>query len=115
MTETAVENGQDTAHKAAKPVPAQREHGIDRLREEECYFLTGLIGECLREAEHLVKKVHSKALSRTIDHDGSKGTRPLDRDEAKAILDGAYECASLALAYIYSASEHLNSAAEPLF
>jgi hypothetical protein len=100
----------------AKPAPAQRVHGIDRIREDECYYLTTLIGSCLDEAEHLVRKVHSKTYNRVIDYDGSKGTQPLDRAEAKQILDEAYECASLALTYIYNASTHLTEApGEPPF
>jgi hypothetical protein len=45
--------------------------------EDECYHLTALIETCLQEAEHLVRKVHSKAFNRSIDHDGTKGTVPL--------------------------------------
>ncbi len=114
-TTKAASNG-DTA--TTEPKPAQRVHGMDRLREEECYRLTGLIGDCLDEAEHLVKKVNNKAFNRTLDHDGSKGTKPLDRAEARQILDEAYDCVSLALAYIYSASQHLQEAdtkLEPIF
>ena len=97
----------------AKAVPAQREHGISRLREQECYHLTSLIQSCLDEAEHLVRKVHNKAYNRVLDHDGANGTQPLDRAEAKQILDEAYECASLALTYIYNVSTHLDE--EPPF
>ena len=102
-TKAASTNGGTTA----KAVPAQREHGISRLREQECYDLTNLIQNCLDEAEHLVRKVHNKAYNRVLDYDGTKGTQPLDRAEAKQILDEAYECASLALSYIYNVSTHL--------
>ena len=73
-TATAASTGSDTAAKPAAPI--QRMHGMDRLREEECYYVTGLIDECLKEAQHLVRKVYHKAFNRTIDHDGSKGTQP---------------------------------------
>ncbi len=100
----------------AKRAPARREHGMGRVREDESYHLTTLIGTCLDEAEHLVRKVHDKAYNRMVDYDGSKGAQPLDRAEAKKILDEAYECASLALAYIYDASTHLTEAPdEPPF
>jgi hypothetical protein len=102
----------------AKPKPAQRVHGMDRLREEECYYLAALIEKCLDEARYLVKKVYSKAWNRTLDHDGSKGTRPLDRAEARQILNEAFDCVSLALAYLYEASTHLRDAdnqPDPLF
>ncbi len=114
-TAKAASNGDTTAD---KQVPAQREHGINRLREEECYHLTNLIDDCLKEAEHLVKKVHNKAFNRVMDHDGAKGTQPLDRDDINATLQEAYDCTSLALAYLYSASTHLRDHAdevEPAF
>jgi len=100
----AASNGGDTAEKST---PAQREHGRNRLREQECYHLTSLIEDCLSEAEHLVKKVHNKVYNRVLDYDGSKGTQPLDRAEARQLFEEAYDCASLALTYIYSASTHL--------
>lgn len=90
-----------------KHPPAQREHGMNRLREQECYQLTSLIGDCLTEAEHLVRKVHGKAYNRVLDYDGSKGSNPLDRNEAQQILNEAYDCASLALTYIFSVRTHL--------
>lgn len=82
-------------------VPAQREHGMNRLREDECYHLTALIESCLTEAEHLVRKVHSKAFSRTIDHDGTKGTVPLDHAEAAQVLSQACDCADVATRYLH--------------
>src|SRR5215472_6103200 len=109
-TTQAADNGGETAEKST---PAQREHGLNRLREDECYRLTGLIGDCLGEADYLVRKVHNKAQNRTLDYDGSKGTKPLDCDEARQILNEAYACASLALTYIYSAATHLREAPEP--
>ena len=107
----AASNGGDTTQ---EHLPAQREHGMKRLREEECYQLTSLIERCLSEAEHLVKKVNNKAFNRTLDHDGSKGTIPLDRAEARKILDEAYDCASLAIAYMYEASTHLQDDPGPV-
>lgn len=99
----AVSNG-DTADKL---IPAQREHGMNRLREDECYHITSLITDCFNEAEHLVRKVHGKTQGRVLDYDGSKGTQPLDRDEARKTLGEAYDCASLALTYLFEVSQHL--------
>jgi hypothetical protein len=108
---------QDAANGTAKdkPVPAQRSHGIKRLREEECYQATSLIETCLQEAEHLVRKVHNKAYNRVVDHDGSKGTQPIDPDEVMPILDEAYECTSLALTYLFNVSTHLRDETQPPF
>ena len=103
-TAKAVGNGSTTTE---KHVPAQREHGLNRLREEECYHLTTLIRECLDEAGHLVRKVHGKAYNRTLDYDGSKGTAPLDRAEAQRILTEACGCAAVAIEYMYRAFEAL--------
>ena len=86
-----------------KIVPAQREHGLDRLREDECHHLTLLIRDSLDEASHLVRKASSKAFSRTLDYDGSKGTAPLDRDEIAGILTEARDCAQVAIHYLYRA------------
>ena len=109
-TAQAASNGGETTEKSA---PAQREHGMIRLREEECHHLTGLIGDCLGEADYLVRKVYNKVQQRTLDYDGAKGTKPLDRDQARQILDEAYACASLGLSYIFSAATHLRDDTEP--
>jgi hypothetical protein len=106
MTTTAqpASNGSTATEKS---VPAQREHGLNRLREEECYHLTNLIRDSLDEAEHLVRKVHNKVYSRTVDHDGSKGTAPLDQAEVRDILTEARDCAQVAIDYLYRATNAL--------
>jgi hypothetical protein len=98
-----------------KPAPAQREHGIKRLREEECFQTTSLIETCLQEAEHLVRKIHNKAYNRVMDYDGSKGTQPINPAELMPILDEAYECTSLALTYLFNISVHLRDDTQPPF
>jgi hypothetical protein len=110
-TAQAASNGGDTTEKS---MPAQRMHGMDQLRQEECYRLTGLIGDGLRETECLVREVHNKCHEWVMDYDGTQGTKPLDRDEASKILHEAYACASLALSYIYSAATHLQDTPEPI-
>jgi hypothetical protein len=110
----AASNG-DAISTDSKRVPAQRVHGINRLREEECYYITALVRQCLDEAEHLVRKAHDKCYSRVLDHDGSKGTQPLDHVEMMLILDEAYECTVLALTYIFSTSTHLRDHDQPAF
>jgi hypothetical protein len=110
-TVKAASNGDATT----EPAPIKREHGISRVREEECYHLTSLIRDCLDEAEHLIRKAHNKAYNRILDHDGSKGTRPLDHVELLSIFDEAFECASLALTYIFSVSSHMRDDTQPPF
>ena len=89
--------------------PAQREHGLDRLREDQCYHLSALIVACLSEAEHLVRKVNSKAFSRTLDHDGTKGSAPLNNTEIAQILTEARECTQAASDYLYQAVSTLRT------
>jgi hypothetical protein len=107
-TKTAANGGKTIGNQ----VPAQREHGIQRLREQECYQMTSLIGDCLTEAEHVVRKLHNKVYNRVLDNDGSRGTHPLDREEARQILNEAYDCTALALEYLFSASLHLRDQAD---
>lgn len=97
-----------TQTETEKTVPAQREHGMTRLREDECYHLTNLIRDSLDEASHLVRKAHSKAHNRTLDYDGSKGTAPLDPAEVRDILTEARDCAAVALDYLFRAADALH-------
>jgi hypothetical protein len=96
-----------------KSVPTQREHGMTRLREDECHHLTNLIRDGLDEASHLVRKASSKAFSRTLDYDGSKGTAPLDPDEMSGILTEARDCAQVAIDYLYRAVNALDQGDAP--
>ncbi len=107
MSDNAATKAAGNGEPTEKRTPIQREHGMNRLREEECYHITNLITDCLNEAEHLVRKVHGKAQGRVLDFDGSQGTKSLDRDEARETLNEAYDCASLALAYIFEVCQHL--------
>ena len=109
-TDQAASNGGDGD---TQDKPAARERGLVRLREEECYYLTGLVTSALREAEHLTEEVHRKASDRFTDYSGKRGTVPLDVAEADAKLQEAYDCASLALTYLYSASSHLRDQPDP--
>jgi hypothetical protein len=111
-TDQPASNG-STATESEKIVPAQREHGLARLREDECYNLTNLIGEGLDEASHLVRKASRKAFSRTLDHDGSKGTAPLNHAEIRGILSEARDCAQVAIEYLYRAVDALEDQDEP--
>ena len=107
MTTTAKTAANGAAAATATQVPAQREHGLDRLREDQCYHLSALIVACLSEAEHLVRKVNSKAFSRTLDHDGTKGSAPLNNTEIAQILTEARQCTQAASDYLYQAASTL--------
>ena len=107
-TDQPASNG-STEPRPSKIVPAQREHGMTRLREDECYYLSTLIRDCLDEASHLVRKASSKASNRTNDYDGSKGTAPLNQDEIRGILSEARDCAQVAIEYLYRAVDALRT------
>jgi hypothetical protein len=109
-TDQPASNGSTVTEKI---VPAQREHGMTRLREDECYHLTNLIRDSLDEASHLVRKAGSKAFKRTLDHDGSRGTAPLDQDEARDTLIEARDCAQVAIDYLYRAVNALDQGDAP--
>jgi hypothetical protein len=112
-TNTQPASNGSTTTETEKSVPAQREHGMTRLREDECYYLSTLIRDCLDEASHLVRKASSKASNRTNDYDGSKGTAPLDPDEMSGILTEARDCAQVAIDYLYRAVNALDQGDAP--
>jgi hypothetical protein len=93
-------------------VPAQRVHGMDRLREDECYHITGLILDCFMEAEHLIRRVRNKAQNRVLDHDGSRGTKPLSVSEFGPVFDEAHDCLALAMTYLFTVSTNMRHQAE---
>ena len=79
---------------------------MNRLREEECYHVTGLIRTASMRPNTWSGRSTTSSHSRVLDHDGSKGTQPLDHVEARKTLDEAYDCASLALTYIFEVCQH---------
>ena len=61
MTSTAkpASNGSGTT---APEAPVAPDHGLARLREEQCYHLTALIRNALDQAEHLTNEVNDRAM-----------------------------------------------------
>ena len=101
---TAASNGGTTTDSSPQEIPAspaRPERGIARLRETEVYHLVSLVQSALYEAEHLIGEVLGKARPRYLDHDT---TEPSDREEEARLLGEAYQCASLAAAYIDKAA-----------
>jgi hypothetical protein len=91
--------------------PAARERGSPVFARRSA--TTSLASRpALREAEHLTDEVRNKALTGSPTR-GERGTTPLDVAEAEAKLREAYDCASLALTYLYSASSHLRDQPDP--
>jgi hypothetical protein len=97
-TVTAASNGSATAPEAPAP-----DHGVDRLREQQCYHLTALVRNALDQAEYLTNEVNDRAMDRYCDYSGDKGTTPLDRGYARERLSEARACAQVAVDYLYRA------------
>jgi hypothetical protein len=110
-TPKAAANGSPTAQTKH---PA-REHGMAKLREEECYHLTGLVRNALNAAERLNEEVHRELSDRYTDFDGRKGTEPLDREHACIRLSEAYDCAAVALTYLWHVTDALRGDVMPPF
>ena len=104
-TSTAASNGSTTAPDTPATAP---DHGLARLREEQCYHLTALIRNALYQAEFLTDEVNDRAMDRYTDYSGDKGTTPLDRDYARERLSEARTCAQVAVDYLYRAINALH-------
>jgi hypothetical protein len=113
MTTTAEAASDGSTTTTAADAPAEREHGLSRLREEECYHLTALIRDALNEAERLTNQVNNDSMDRYRDYSGSNGTDPLDRDHAVSRLTEARDCAQVAVDYLYKVTDALRDQDEP--
>ena len=89
----AASNGTDPTADASR---AQREHGMSRVQEQLVYHVTGLAESALYEAEQLTHALNRTASQRTLDHDGSKGTEPLDMPQVAAVIAEALDCIDVA-------------------
>jgi hypothetical protein len=93
-TVKAVSNGTDTTTDVRR---APREHGIHRVQEEQVYHLTGLAESALFEAERLLHQVNNTAsAARRIDHDGSRGSEPVDVADLATVISEALDCIDVA-------------------
>ena len=110
-TAEAASNGSTTTTDA----PAKREHGLARLREEECYHLTALVRDALNEAERLTSEVNGRSMDRYRDYTGGDGTDPMDRDYAWGRLTEALDCAQVAVDYLYKITSALRDQDEQPF
>jgi hypothetical protein len=90
----AVRDGTDSATED-KPAPA-REHGFNRVQEEQVYYLSGLAGAALYEAERLVTKVKDFALDRSVDRDGRNCTQAIDLPQTATVITEALDCIEIA-------------------
>ena len=80
--------------------PAPRDHGIQRVREQVIYNLTGLAESALYEAERLVHEVTALAARRIADHDGSRGTEPVNTSKIADVTTEALDCIDVAAEYL---------------
>jgi hypothetical protein len=103
----AASNGTDNNSDAPS---APREHGIHRVREQVIYSLTGLAESALYEAERLVHEITTTASRRILDHDGSKGTEPVDTAKIADITAEALDCVDVAAEYLSRLSTDIRTA-----
>ena len=92
----AVANGTTSAELPA----AVREHGIQQVREQAVYSLTGLAESALYEAERLIHEIHAIASQRILDRDGSKGTGPLDTAHIADVIGESLSCIDVAVVHL---------------
>lgn len=84
-----------------KDVPlTRREHGIENVREQVIFNLTGLAESALYEAERLVDQVKKIAFERIYDYDGSKGTEPIDEAMIAKVVTESLDCIDVAAEYL---------------
>jgi hypothetical protein len=101
ITVTMTTNSTATRAGNGKKISVQeRPRGIIRVQEDEFYHLTALIRDCLREADIMVNKVHSKAADRFTDFHGENKTEPLDFSELGQQLFEARDCLVLGLQHL---------------
>ena len=93
----AASNGTDTNEDVA---PTPREHGIEMVREQVIYSLTGLAESALYEAERLVHQVKTTVSTRILDHDGSKGAEPVDEATVAKVVTESLDCIDVAAEYL---------------
>jgi hypothetical protein len=93
ITGKAVSNGSNAMIDAE---PAEREHGITRVQEQLVYHVTSLAESVLYEAERLMADLAKTASQRNFDHDGTKGTAPMDMTRVSAVLGEALDCIDVA-------------------
>jgi hypothetical protein len=93
IVDKAATSGTDTITEAP---PAEREHGIARVQEELVYYVTGLAESALYEAERLMYGLKNTAMRRTSDHDGSKGTEPIDMGHVVMVVSETLDCIDVA-------------------
>jgi hypothetical protein len=89
----AASNGKDTTDDASR---AKREHGISRVQEQLVYHVTALAESVLYEAQRLMSDLSRTASHRNLDHDGSKGTAPVDMAQVAAIIGETLDCIDVA-------------------
>jgi hypothetical protein len=88
----AASNGTNTNSDAL----AQREHGMHRVQEQLVYHVATLAQSVLYEAEQLMADLSKTASQRNLDHDGNKGTAPVDMADVAAVLGETLDCIDVA-------------------
>jgi hypothetical protein len=97
IIDKAAESGTDPTTEIQAP---EREHGIARVCEEQVYHVTGLAESALYEAERLTYALKTSAMTRISDHDGSKGTEPIDMQHVVQVVTETLNCIDVAAEHL---------------
>ena len=90
---SATSSGTDNTNKDA---PAGSAHGIHRVHEQLVYHVTSLAQSVLYEAERLMTDLNKTASQRTLDHDGTHGSTPLDMSSVLTVVTETLDCIDVA-------------------
>ena len=100
MSSSIIDSAADSGTSSVEPLPRVREHGMERVREHLVSSLTGIAEASLYEAERLIQLIRSAASQRILDHDGCKGTEPLDTAQIAEVIGEALSCIDVAAVHL---------------
>ena len=112
-TKPASNGSTTTETKPEKSVPAQREHGMTRLREEECHHLTPLIRDMPRRGVAPGQEGQQQGLQPDPRLRRQQGHCPARPGRDSGILTEARDCAQVAIDYLYRAVNALDQGDAP--
>lgn len=102
-----------TTNNTTSDAPASSGHGITRACEQVVYHVASLAQSVLYEAEQLTSNLARTASARCLDHDGTKGSTPLDMAEVAAVLGEALDCIDVASEQLSRLSVDIRMRREP--
>jgi len=109
MSSSTIDKAAINGTASAELSASVRQHGINQVREQAIYSLTGLAESALYEAERLIHEIHGTASQRLLDHDGSKGTGPLDTANIADVIGESLSCIDVAVVHLTRLSDDIRN------